>query len=127
MAAQYATGMSIDQFISNAYELMPWSWLIDWFGNTGDFLMANSALMNYTADVTMSIVHSASYYFVPTDSSDWISVSPGSITRRTWNRLINVPPIWAPVSPSGPVLGMKQLLILSSIATNKGRYIPHSR
>jgi hypothetical protein len=31
----------LDLSLSNLWEAMPWSWLIDWFGNVGDVLKAN--------------------------------------------------------------------------------------
>lgn len=122
MAAQYATGMSPDQFLAGAWELMPWSWLIDWFGNTGKYLAANSAAMNYTANVTMSMKRSTALRFQVTTKPAWLSASDGSISYETWHRFPSVVPLWAPISPSGPILGTKQLLILSSIALNLGQH-----
>jgi len=117
----YASGLSFDQFLSNAWELLPWSWLIDWFGNTGDFLMAHSAFWNYTSKVTLSYKRKTTLSMTPISSTNWISANAGHISHEVWTRHPDVPPLWAPVSPSGPVLGPKQLLILSSIALNKGQ------
>lgn len=45
---------------SLAYELMPWSWLIDWFVNIGDVIenMSANAAENLTADYAYTMLHS---------------------------------------------------------------------
>lgn len=37
------TGWTITGLNQGAWDLLPWSWLCDWFGNVGDYMLANSA------------------------------------------------------------------------------------
>lgn len=113
-----ALGLSPMQLVTNAWELLPWSWLADWFGNTGDFLKFASATLDYKVDITISTKRRATEYHKVISSPAWATCADGEIYREAWRRYVNVVPLWAPIRPSPPILSAKQLLILSGIAGN---------
>jgi hypothetical protein len=42
-AKQVASGFTTEGLIKGAWDLLPWSWMIDWFGNVGDWLTQGSS------------------------------------------------------------------------------------
>jgi hypothetical protein len=42
MATKAVSGLSVEGMAAGAWEVLPWSWLIDWFTNIGDFMLQNS-------------------------------------------------------------------------------------
>jgi len=46
--AVYGTGFSTQDLGRTAWELIPWSWLIDWFSNIGDIMDSNRNILDMT-------------------------------------------------------------------------------
>lgn len=112
-------GLNPEAIISSAWELLPWSWLIDWFANFGDILkLTNNSLALSTglASVTSKQTTRIVTRYV-SGASSTKSYIPAVVTRTTWVRA----PSYPGLAFSLPLLGHKQTLILSSIAFNMGR------
>jgi len=119
IAAQAVRGLDVD--ISTAWQLMPWSWLADWFSNMGDVLMAHRnvvgahlegvAIMRQTTTITQCPEHARTE---PTGAY----MSPLYV-RYEQKRRQMVPVI---LSASLPYLSNRQLGIASSLSiTRRGR------
>lgn len=123
-AMALALGLSPTQLVYNMWELLPWSWLMDWFGNTGDALAANAASFDYNCDITISTVRQIQVVYDHTSVSSWGSATKAVDTRRRWERTPHVFPLWAPFKSTPAILSPKQLLTLLSIADNvRGRVV----
>jgi hypothetical protein len=48
LARKLFLGLHTQQIASNAWEVLPWSWLIDWFSNIGDILEAGNGSIAYS-------------------------------------------------------------------------------
>jgi hypothetical protein len=109
-------GLTVD--FSTAWELMPWSWLIDWCSNTGDFLAANrnsvGASMTKCAIMRHTITHAISESVSSTGTYPW-TISPIYNKYETRYRRQVSPGI----SASIPFLSGRQLGILASIGVTR--------
>jgi len=120
LAWRLVTGMHYGQQIGNLWEAMPWSWLIDWFGNIGDFIEASDnsiacvpesfCIMN-NSKLTRS--HSI------TEISEGFSVS-GLKAVKEYKYRDTVSPT-ASITASFPALSGRQLSILGSLAILRSR------
>lgn len=107
---------------ADAWELVPWSWLIDYFANIGDYLEAtqNSVGVHGERGCVMTMTRSHFIDRIRSVSSNRITVVPMSLTRITRERV----PADPGLSFRGkPLLGPKQLVTLSSIIANMGHYL----
>lgn len=109
-------------FMSTAWELLPWSWLADWFGNIGDWLQAHRSGIPVRPD-TPSVC-----------KTDRLSITYGSLSNPgygivkdqvTWTRhIIKKSRARASAAlPSAhlPILNERQVSILLSIASLRTR------
>lgn len=98
------------------WDLMPWSWLVDWFANVGDFLQAsdNSVAVIGSSCVMLKKTMVGSVKITSTTSG--LSCTDGSWYKKTMNRLPN-PGIG--LDASIPVLTGRQLSILGGLATSR--------
>jgi len=48
LARQLASGFTTHEALATAWELCPWSWLADWFANTGDIIAATNNTIGLT-------------------------------------------------------------------------------
>jgi len=101
--------------MADAWEILPWSWLADYFGNVGDYLLANRNAVGAScssACIMTSIWTDTSHSV--TMAPSWLKVSPASEYYATKHRQPNVP-VGLTIATS-PFLGARQLLTLASIA-----------
>lgn len=118
-----ALGLSPTQLVYNAWQLLPWSWLADWFGNTGDFLLSRAGTLDYSSDITISKKSWVIARHTVTSKPAWLGITPFHVQRHNWDRVTHVNPLWVPIKPSPQLLTGKQLLILLGIANNmRSRY-----
>lgn len=121
--AQNMLGLDVHGVLSSAWEILPWSWAIDWFSNIGDFLEISSNSMNATGYVNVMRTQwrSASYpggTYVFSNGVKTISAYK-SITE-TKTRKPGLPDLTA-LSVRLPILGDGQLSILASISMLRGK------
>jgi hypothetical protein len=114
---QYLTGLHPSHILSNVWEALPWSWLIDYFTNIGDVLEAgNHHLAVPQGGCVMTKVTRISKHPELISGND--KVTPGTLKIIDHRR--------SPMGSVGlnarlPTLEAGQLSILGSLAVLKGR------
>jgi len=115
LAARSSLGLTIDA--STAWNLIPWTWLADWFGNFGDYLEYSRNLVPVTHSTPLimkRIVTEMTY----TSISNTSGLSVPSHTKRKWESLSRVSAS-ASLEAQMPLLSLRQLSILGSLAITK--------
>jgi len=114
LSARMVLGLSANP--ASVWDFLPWSWLIDYFGNVGDFMQANVGLTQI-AVTRMCIMHSQDYRCTdPGARSDLgLNFTPFSGFSTCKRRKVFVNPI--PWLTSRPFLGPGQKLALASLLT----------
>lgn len=99
---------------ADVWELMPWSWLADWFGNVGDFLEAtNNSIPVKHGPVCIMSQTDTTYVYSPTSHKHLWGGESSVFTHVAKNRtVVNS----AALSASFPALTGSQLSILGSLA-----------
>lgn len=118
-ARRLTGGMNVSGAIATTWELLPWSWLADWFGNVGDLIAAsnNSIPLTYRNVCIMKRSKSTTTCDIdPVDANYTVSFSPQlSLVmerkeRWPWSPVIPVP------TPRIPVINGRKWSILASLA-----------
>lgn len=124
LAWKLSLGLTPQAIISQGWDLLPWSWLIDWFTNFGDFIsLTNNSVAYLGGPGSVSTVEDTilkySWRVVPPTSPErWfntLSFRDGVFRRRDWTRGIHV----TYPSITGPFLDGSQTSILASIASSR--------
>lgn len=103
--------------LSTLWEITPWSWLIDWCGNVGQYLSAQRNIVPARLDGVHIIKHTKTTY----SSSQWgpdgsgLTMTPISFLRETKTR---TPTFIAPVAHF-PFLSESQMGIVASLAITR--------
>lgn len=123
LAARAAFGLSVPSLAASAWELMPWSWLVDYCSSVGDFLKAhrNTVPARYSKccimdEVTMTVQYSNFTGYHPS-----FSVTPetkGGFVKIKKSRVSATPSISAWL----PMLSARQLSILGSIMISRQKF-----
>jgi hypothetical protein len=99
------------------WDMMPWSWMIDWFGNVGDYLAATSnnvpcehGLVNIMRQTNTQI------YLTRTDNKDIVKGGEGYARYERKERFIRT---GAVITASLPFLNGRQLSILGALALQR--------
>lgn len=114
------SGLTLSAIGSSAWELLPWSWLADYFGSVGDFVASGNnhlqtrrsgTLMTHTTNEWSHGQYSWTY------SSGKVVLSSGSFSEEYKKRI----PIPMGILPDFgiPFLGGRQLSILGSITATR--------
>lgn len=112
-------GLNADGMTASAWELVPWSWFIDYFYDVGSFLQANAGKRYLTIERACIMIHTRIEYTheskVKADAfGRRLTLSPGRAYKESKRRQIVFPP--ALPQAHLPVLSGKQLSILGSLA-----------
>jgi hypothetical protein len=116
-------GLRADQITLNIWEALPWSWLVDYFTNFGDFLQATSGRSSAKAGACC-IMKRYSWHFASTaqqgsaiGGNKPLTMVPATIRQEMKSRSVVYPTLEVPF----PSLTGKQLSILGSLAALKVR------
>nr|UJQ85143.1 MAG: putative maturation protein [Leviviridae sp.] len=114
----YYLGLDPSQQIQNLWDAMPWTWLIDWFSTTGDFIQASNNSIAYISNINVMTHYQATTTWTPTSWMYYVSVEEGVFKRERKMRSQHYPSLVA----SLPILSNRQLSILGSLAVTKLRF-----
>jgi hypothetical protein len=114
LAKRAVTGMTLD--FSTLWEAMPWSWLIDWGVNIGDFLKTQRNIIPATCTSVTLMKHTVSVIPIPDmDYGGLHKLSGGQVVYENKKRYS-----W-PVVPTAhlPFLSANQMGIIASLAVTR--------
>lgn len=118
------TGLTLNSLASTIWELIPWSWMVDYFTNIGDIVEStnNSAHVQCTSCCVMShryrrIVSNDTN--LTSSGSDPVKASTYTRITETKQRMVGMPPALPDIGL--PILSGAQLSILGSIAVTRAR------
>lgn len=101
---------------ADAWELMPWSWFIDYFFNVGEFLEVYANNSEYKLESTCVMQHDRTEHrFELTNVAGPIAVTPGVQIYETKVRRLGTIGLTA----TQPILSAKQVTTLAGIAANR--------
>jgi hypothetical protein len=113
MAISAVGGLTID--FATVWELIPWSWLIDYGTNVGKFIMNQRNLIPSFLESVVLIKHSVSRIEIPKIRIDQHEMSKGAAIFERKQRY----PVNADLTAYFPFLSGKQMGILSSLAVTR--------
>lgn len=113
-------GLSKHQITSNIWEALPWSWLVDWFTNIGDYLVASDNSVAHVAGsatcIMEHIVHETTRQVY--DAPPWVTATMGvNAKRETKSRAVQVG--LSPLSTSIPMLDAGKFAILAALYASR--------
>lgn len=97
------------------WDAMPWSWLVDWYSNIGDYIQATDNTYATFASACVMEMYTSDTTIIPTGGSMVKGATRGRIRRSTKSRRANIP---ISLTAESPLLGAKQLSILFQLANN---------
>jgi len=110
-------GLTVD--LSTVWQIMPWSWLVDWGGNLGTFLKANRNIIPAQLTQCCVMLHTLTEWDSPglsgIKNSTPYSLEPIKIQRESKTRTSVSPSVTAQF----PFLSGNQVGILASLATTR--------
>ncbi|UJQ85199.1 MAG: putative maturation protein [Leviviridae sp.] len=125
LASSLGLGLDPATFVSHVWNAMPWSWLVDWFGNVGDFINAhrntvpaehlNACIMCTKVTKAKQIVTQLSPANYTNES---VVVIPGGWIHTTKSREVVASPT---LSADVPFLDARRASIIASLAVLMGR------
>jgi len=81
-------GGTID--MGTVWELIPWTWLIDWFGNVGDYLSATrNTVQARLASVSVMRHQRSEWSWGPSNINGTAQCGPATAVRETKNRVLS--------------------------------------
>lgn len=110
-------GFSAWGLLLSWWELLPWSWFIDWFANVGRKLniVANSLVLRLES-CCYCRTSSVECFFTPTEKPSWLTISGSDYLyrRRKERRVLSTAGLLSP-TPSLPAFTGRQLGILAAL------------
>jgi hypothetical protein len=124
LARRLTLGLTGYEVLSAAWELLPWSWLIDWFFNFGSWIAAfnNTIPCTLTSLCYMRTTSSLTEYKI-TQKPSWLDITGEMYEKEVRKERIPLNPLLAYLPlVTQPALGVGQMSILGSLATLKLRW-----
>jgi hypothetical protein len=110
-AARAVYGLTIDA--ATAWNLIPWSWLIDWFTGAGTMLTTQRNTVGATVSSACVMVHNRHVTKITRTSGPlWISGGGGQIVNETKNRYVGLAPS---ITAAFPLITGRQVAILGAL------------
>jgi len=105
-------GLTYNELVAGAWDLVPWTWVADWFADVGSFIRtkANTIPAHYDQCCIMTRTTTRSSVEV-TNRSTWLSGGGGSVEVTTLRRDVGSPDF----IPHLPFIGANRLSILGSL------------
>lgn len=121
-ARNLCLGTTSQEALATLWELTPWSWFADWFGNIGDCIAAaNNSAGCYPISICFMRRTWTKSTYRPKTKSSWIRISNDPQEHEVDKRRFLVPLVgYLLPSFSLPILTGKQWAILGSLAALKG-------
>lgn len=117
-ARRAVLGLTID--FKTAWELIPWSWLVDWYSNVGDWLLANRSLIPVRYRTPRLCYHYISSETFAMSNNNWLGPL-GGLTTSVMTEKFRTPTSASLPSAYIPMLTARQIGILGSLAVLRGR------
>lgn len=117
LAHRLVGGFTASGLVETAWELVPWSWMIDWFTNTQSFIQANNGSVPAFAGGRCTMTHSyTTTSFRRSDTISALTGGDGFYTRESKTRVIGG---GGTLEASLPFLNGSQLSILGALSVSK--------
>lgn len=124
-AKNLASGMTSKSAAFAAWDLIPWSWLVDWFLPIGDYLAANNNSVPVRCTSICLMRNTSSYAWYSNRTFIWLVVEGQHFQRedRKWRQIVSPLILLHPPLANLSFLNRGQLSILGSLVIlKKGRY-----
>lgn len=117
LAARLVLGMNAESLVATAWELFPWSFMIDWFSNVGDLITAANNTVPVEASSVNCMQHRmTSSSWTRADTQQDFSGGSALFTRETKRRDIS---FGSGLTLSLPLLSGGQLSILGALSASR--------
>jgi hypothetical protein len=120
-AARLVLGLEADSLYTTAWNLVPWSWMTDWFVNVGDYLEAQNHSVHSTCEKINIMTHYRAYAtFTNINKPSWVTGLDECTLASEWKMrriFTSLPGITASV----PLIEGHRLGILASLAVTRGK------
>nr|UJQ85703.1 MAG: putative maturation protein [Leviviridae sp.] len=104
--------------IGDVWDVMPWSWMIDWFGNVGDYLHAHDNTVPAKSSSVNVMTHRKTVYTYTRFGNEWCVGGGGVMSKESKER---TPVTGIPLPEANqPVITDWRLSILGALAVTKG-------
>lgn len=115
LARRAVLGLTLDQ--STLWEAMPWSWLVDWCGNVGEFFKAHRNIVGATLSDVSVMRHTRTEWSWEGWTDGVARITPITAIRESKQRATSF------VAPTAhfPFLNGNQMGILASLAITRSR------
>lgn len=118
LASQLVAGMNVNGAVEAAWELMPWSWMIDWFTGMGTYLQAHNNSVPAQCVNRCVMTHTlTNVRYTRTDNNVAYSGGEATFTRETKARSVG---LGTSLDVKLPFLSGNQLSILGSLSIARG-------
>jgi hypothetical protein len=123
LSKELTFGLTSHEALAAAWELTPWSWLADWFGNTGDIIAATNNSIGLTwKDICYMRTTTTDVKVYDWTGDPWMIAGLGGqnyIVQWTRKERYVCAPIVPFPLPKLPLINMGQWSILASLAAQR--------